>query len=107
MPAGLWIPNHWPGHWSSRTTRSRFRRRPTARVKKYDHRSNYQEGERVLVDNRYGRSLATITRIIRQPPQAFCDKAFMEFNDPSYRERWEQERSTPYFAINSGRINAE
>jgi hypothetical protein len=75
-------------------------------VKRYDHRCDYQEGERVFVDNRYGKSLASITKIIRQPQQAFCDKAFLEFDDAGYRTRWEEERSTPYFAINSGRANA-
>ncbi|HET6385350.1 MAG TPA: winged helix-turn-helix domain-containing protein [Armatimonadota bacterium] len=77
-----------------------------SRVKKYDHRCDYQEGEQVYVDNRYGKSLATITRIIRQPATAFCDKAFLEFEDDEYRTRWEEERSTPYFAINSGRVDA-
>jgi hypothetical protein len=79
----------------------------TNRVKRYDHRCDYQQGDRVFVDNRYGRSFATITKIIRQPPQAFCDKAFLEFDDPEYRTRWEEERSTPYFAIYSGRTNVE
>lgn len=75
------------------------------RVKKYDHRCNYEEGERVFVDNRYGQSLATVTKIVRQPPTAFCDKAFLDFDDDDYRARWEAERSTPYFAIHSGRAN--
>ncbi len=79
----------------------------TERVKRYDHRCNYEEGERVFVDNRYGKSFATVSKIIRQPPQAFCDKAFLEFDDAGYRGRWEHERSTPYFAIHSGRTNAE
>lgn len=79
----------------------------TERVKRYDHRCNYEEGERVFVDNRYGKSFATVTNIIRQPPQAFCDKAFLEFDDAGYRSRWEHERSTPYFAIHSGRTNAD
>ena len=79
----------------------------SARVKKYDHRCNYEEGDRVYMDNRYGRSFATITKIIRQPDQAFCDKAFLEFDDEEYRARWEEERSTPYFAIHSGRTKIE
>lgn len=78
-----------------------------ARVKKYDHRCNYEEGEQVFVDNRYGKSLATVTKIIRQPPTAFCDKAFLEFEDSAYRSKWEGERSTPYFAIHSGRTNVQ
>lgn len=74
----------------------------TIEVPRYDHRCNYQEGDRVWVDNRYGQSLATIIKIIRQPG-TFCDKALLEFEDDDYRAKWERERSTPYFAINSSR----
>jgi hypothetical protein len=79
----------------------------TMMVKKYDHRCDFTEGERVFVDNRYGKSFAVVTQIVRQPPTAFCDKAFLEFEDAEYRAKWEEERSTPYFAINSGRLKVD
>jgi hypothetical protein len=74
-------------------------------VKRYDHRCDYQEGERVYVENRYGKSLATVLKVIRLPGQS-CDKAILEFEDPGFRAKWEQERATPYFAVNSGRGTA-
>lgn len=71
-------------------------------IKRYDHRCDYQEGERIYVENRYGKSFATVLKIIRLPLQS-CDKAILEFEDPGYQERWGKERSTPYFAINCSR----